>query len=157
LISTGLLFGLARRIFGCFSTRRGAAAMQGWQTPYLGLRELPREITEFELQAFFTFSRAERELIEARRGDNHKLGLALHIGFVRMSGRPLNSVRPCRPALLRHLGQMLGIDHARPGVAARAVRPWPHPVRSPAAGLRGLGFAWMSEHQRRALVRSPAR
>jgi hypothetical protein len=43
--------------------------MQGWHTPYLGLRELPREITEFELQAFFTFSRAELELIERRRGD----------------------------------------------------------------------------------------
>ena len=60
--------------------------MQGWHTPYLGLRELPREFGQFELQAFFTFSRAELELIERRRGDHHKLGLALHIGFVRMSG-----------------------------------------------------------------------
>ena len=50
--------------------------MQGWQTPYLGLRDLPRELTEFELQAFFSFSRAELELIERRRGDNHMLGLA---------------------------------------------------------------------------------
>ena len=32
--------------------------MQGWQTPYLGLRDLPRELTEFELQAFFSFSRS---------------------------------------------------------------------------------------------------
>src|ERR1017187_4924680 len=29
--------------------------MQGWQTPYLGLRDLPRELSEFELQAFFSF------------------------------------------------------------------------------------------------------
>ena len=36
--------------------------MQGWHTPYLGLRELPRELSQFELQTFFTFSRAEREL-----------------------------------------------------------------------------------------------
>jgi len=71
--------------------------MQGWQTPYLGLRDLPRELTEFELQAFFSFSHAEFELIARRRGDNHKLGLALHIGFVRMSGRPLNSVRAVPP------------------------------------------------------------
>ncbi len=40
--------------------------MQGWQTTYLGMRELPREISTFELQAFFTFSPAERETIEAR-------------------------------------------------------------------------------------------
>ena len=90
--------------------------MQGWQTPYLGLRDLPRELTEFELQAFFSFSRAELELIARRRGDNHKLGLALHIGFVRMSGRPLNSVRAVPAVLLRHLGQML--DIATPDLAS---------------------------------------
>ena len=48
--------------------------MQGWQTTFLGL-------------AFFTFDSAEREAINARGGDAHKLGLALHIGFLRMSGR----------------------------------------------------------------------
>ncbi len=42
--------------------------MQGWQTPYLGLRDLPRELTEFELQAFFSFSRVELELLARRRG-----------------------------------------------------------------------------------------
>jgi hypothetical protein len=63
--------------------------MQGWQATYLGMRELPREFSAFELQAFFAFSRSERELIDARRGAALKLGLALHIGFLRMSGRLL--------------------------------------------------------------------
>ena len=40
--------------------------MQGWQTSYLGLRDLPSELSEFELQAFFTVSRAELELIARR-------------------------------------------------------------------------------------------
>ncbi|MDM0002793.1 hypothetical protein QTI24_29660 [Variovorax sp. J22P240] len=39
---------------------------------------------EFELQAFFSFSRAELELITRRRSDSLKLGLALHIGFTCM-------------------------------------------------------------------------
>ena len=26
--------------------------MQGWQTTYLGMRELPREISDFEIKAF---------------------------------------------------------------------------------------------------------
>jgi hypothetical protein len=127
--------------------------MQGWHTPYLGLRELPREFSQFELQAFFTFSRAERELIERRRGDHHKLGLALHIGFVRMSGRPLNSVRAVPVALLRHLGQTL--DIATPDLAslralyARGRTLFDHQQQA----CEVLGFAWMSEHQRRALVR----
>lgn len=127
--------------------------MQGWQTPYLGLRDLPRELTEFELQAFFSFSRAELALIARRRGDNHKLGLALHIGFVRMSGRPLNSVRAVPTVLLRHLGQMLDIE--TPDLAslralyARGRTLFDHQQQA----CEALGFAWMTEHQRRALVR----
>ncbi|MGA0573098.1 Tn3 family transposase [Variovorax sp. VNK109] len=127
--------------------------MQGWQTPYLGLRDLPREITDFELQSFFSFGQAELELISRRRGDNHKLGLALHIGFVRMSGRPLNSVRAVPPVLLRHLGQMLGIT--TPDLAslralyARGRTLFDHQQQA----CEALGFAWMTEHQRRALVR----
>ena len=74
-----------------------------------GLRELPREISTFELQSFFTYSGAERELINARRGNAHKLGLALHIGFLRLSGRLLNSVRIVPATLWRHLGDEIGI------------------------------------------------
>ncbi len=37
--------------------------MQGWQSTYLGAREVPRELSSFELQTFFTYSRAEHELI----------------------------------------------------------------------------------------------
>ena len=43
--------------------------MQSWQTTYLGMRELPRDISGFELNVFFSFSRAERALIDSRRGD----------------------------------------------------------------------------------------
>ncbi len=57
--------------------------MQAWQSTLLGIRRLPKELSAFELQAFFTFSNAELELIQARRIDTHKRGLALHIGFLR--------------------------------------------------------------------------
>ena len=56
--------------------------MQGWHTTFLGMRGLPRDISDFEMKAFFTFDGAERDAINARRGDSHKLGLALHIGFL---------------------------------------------------------------------------
>ena len=64
---------------------------------------MPGDLSEFELQALFSFSRAELDLITRRRSDSLKLGLALHIGFARMTGRPLNSVRIVPPTLL-HLG-----------------------------------------------------
>ena len=109
--------------------------MQGWQTSYLGLRDMPGDISEFELQAFFSFSRAELELIARRRSDSLKLGLALHIGFARVTGRPLNSVRAVPPALLRHLGRELDIS-APDLVSLRALYArGGHPVRSPAASL----------------------
>ena len=78
--------------------------MQGWHTTFLGMRGLPRDISDFEMKAFFTFDGAERDAINARRGDSHKLGLALHIGFLRMSGRLLGAFRVIPVALWRHLG-----------------------------------------------------
>src|SRR3546814_10374623 len=49
------------------------------------------------------------DLINARRSNAHKLGLALHIGFMRLSGRLLNSVRIVPTTLWRHLGDEIGI------------------------------------------------
>src|SRR3546814_4018055 len=80
------------------------------------MRGLPRDISDFEMKAFFTFDGAERDAINARRGDSHKLGLALHIGFLRMSGRLLGAFRVIPVALWRHLGNELGI--AAPEVAS---------------------------------------
>ena len=125
--------------------------MQSWHTTYLGLRELPREISTFELQAFFTYSRPERELINARRGDTHKLGLALHIGFLRLSGRLLDAVRIVPTTLWRHLGEELGV--AAPELASlralygRGRTLFDHQQLA----CDVMRFRWMSEHQRRAL------
>jgi hypothetical protein len=43
--------------------------MEHWQTTYLGIRQIPRGLTAFELATFFTFSAKERALIVGRRGD----------------------------------------------------------------------------------------
>jgi hypothetical protein len=42
------------------------------------------------------------EIHEARRGNRLKLGLALHIGFLRMSGRLLDAFRVIPSVLWRH-------------------------------------------------------
>jgi hypothetical protein len=72
--------------------------MDRWHAAFLGLRHLPRELTAFEIQVFFQFSADEARVIEERRRPELRLGLALQIGFLRMSGRLLDAVRivpPC--------------------------------------------------------------
>ncbi|WP_455281354.1 DUF4158 domain-containing protein [Cupriavidus necator] len=120
----------------------------------MGAREVPRELSSFELQTFFTYSHAEHELIGRRRGSMMKLGLALHIGFLRMTGCPLNAFGILPPVLLRHLAIELDID--TPDLAS---------LRAPYArgrtlsdhqllACQTLGFRWMVAHQRPALVRA---
>ncbi|MEO7128284.1 MAG: Tn3 family transposase [Rhodoferax sp.] len=128
--------------------------MQSWHTTYLGLKDLPRELSTFELQAFFTFSQAEREVIDARYGATHKLGLALHIGFLRLSGRSLDSVRVMPASLWAHLGRELGVRS--PDVASlkamygRTKTLFDHRQLA----RETMGFRLPTEHQNRAFLRA---
>ena len=79
--------------------------MDHWHVPYLGLRHIPSELNEFELNTFFTLSSKERALIDARRNNLYRLALAMHIGFVRMAGRTLDACKQ-----VPSLGEQLDID-----------------------------------------------
>ncbi|MBB3262129.1 hypothetical protein F4827_007009 [Paraburkholderia bannensis] len=65
--------------------------MDHWRLAYLGIRQVPRELSEFEINTFFTFSKRERAQIDSRRTDLYRLAIALHIGFLKMTGQPLDS------------------------------------------------------------------
>ena len=67
--------------------------MQDWHSTCLGRRTLPRDLSAFEIEAFFNFSDTEWRVIEDRRGPALKLALALQIGFLRMTGRLLEAAR----------------------------------------------------------------
>ena len=71
--------------------------MDSWHATFLGLRHLPREVSAFEIEAFYQFSAEECRVIEERRRPELKLALALQIGFLRMSGRLLEAVRIVPP------------------------------------------------------------
>ena len=90
--------------------------MDTWQATFLGLKQLPRELTAFEIEAFFRFTPAEHQVIEERRRPELKLGLALQMGFLRMSGRVLDAVRIVPTVLWRHLGEQLHV--AAPDLAS---------------------------------------
>jgi len=128
--------------------------MEHWQVSYLGIRQIPRELTEFDLATFFTFSAKERALIEARRGDLYRLAVALHIGFIRMSGRTLDAYKQVPKVLWNHLGAQLVVDPPDLGTLrtlyeTRARTLIDHQVLA----YQALGFRPMAEHQRRYVVR----
>jgi hypothetical protein len=61
--------------------------MQPWQTTFLGHQALPRTLTLFELRHFFSFTEAEKQVLRSRQRRLNQLGAALHLGFIKMSGR----------------------------------------------------------------------
>jgi TnpA family transposase len=83
--------------------------VQHWQLPFLGLAELPAELTDFEIRYFFTFTATEREAIFSRYSDAHRLAVALQIGKIKMTGRPLDAFDRLPPPVLKHLSPELHI------------------------------------------------
>ena len=65
--------------------------MTKWQATFLGLKHFPRELSGFEIEAFFTFTLPERHLIEERRLENCSRRLAhWRPMLARMMGRSGN-------------------------------------------------------------------
>lgn len=128
--------------------------MDRWRATYLGIKQLPRELTAFEIEAFFTFTGPERAVIEERRKPELKLGLALQIGFLRMSGRLLDAVRIVPPVLWHHLGHQFGV--VAPDLASlRAMyRRRQTLFDHQALACDVLHFRSLRERERRALVRA---
>ncbi|MFN2255977.1 MAG: DUF4158 domain-containing protein [Candidatus Promineifilaceae bacterium] len=84
--------------------------MQRWQIPFLGRRAFPRQLSLFEIEQFFSFSAEELQAIRSRRGALNRLGCALQVGFLRMTGCQLNSVRVLPASVLNYLGEQLAIN-----------------------------------------------
>ena len=126
--------------------------MDGWHTAFLGLRAPPQALSAFELQAFFTFSTAERSVIDERRKPMLKLGLALHIGFLRMSGRSLDAFRVVPALLWRHLGEVLGCEAPELASLRALYRRRRTLFEHQRLACEVLGFSPVREHQRRYLV-----
>ena len=92
----------------CDPLRQGSI-VQHWQLPFLGLQAFPTELTAFEIGYFFTFTATVRAAIFSRYGDHHRPAVAIQIGFIKMTGRPLDAFDTLPIAVLRHLGTELEI------------------------------------------------
>ncbi len=129
--------------------------MNDWQSTYLGRGALPRDLSGFEIEAFFTYSESERRVIDdERRSSSLKLALALQIGFLRMTGRLLEALRMVPPALWRHLGAQFEIDAPDLASLRTMYRRRRTLFEQQDLACSVLGFHDVTEAQRRALVRA---
>jgi hypothetical protein len=79
-----------------------------WDQRYLGQEGFPPALSALEIQRFFTPTPAEKQIVLQRRAATNRIAFALQIGFLKMTGRLLNSVELVPPAVLAHLGQVIG-------------------------------------------------
>lgn len=126
--------------------------MQSWRLGFLGLESIPPWLGEFEVEQFCRLSPAEISTVKTRRSNESQLGLALHLGFLRMTGRVLNSSDVIHWRILSFLGAQLGVP--APRVASLKAldprRPTLHEHQRLAKAQ--LGFRNLSEPVRRQLV-----
>jgi hypothetical protein len=82
-------------------------SMERWQSSWLGRNDFPSELTPFDLDQYFVFNATDRIIIEARRRPVHRLGIALQIGCIRLSGRTLDAIQTVPQAVLHHVAAQL--------------------------------------------------
>ena len=82
--------------------------MARWDYRYVGAEEFPEALSALEIEHFFALDQAELAAVRRRRGPMNRLAVALQIGFIKMTGAPLNSVQLIPAAVLDHVGRQLG-------------------------------------------------
>ena len=87
--------------------------MSRWEQLYFGHEQFPASLTDLEIERFFTPSPVERKAVLQRRAPASRIAFALQLGFLKMTGRTLNSVELVPPAVLAHLGAVCGREPPR--------------------------------------------
>jgi hypothetical protein len=83
--------------------------MEVWRQQYLGLETVPPSLTNAEIDFFFTPPDPAWEIIARRRSALSRMGLIIHIGFLRMTGRSLSVVDMIPPPVLACAAQHAGM------------------------------------------------
>jgi TnpA family transposase len=141
------LYGFGEDVTVCYGAR-----MHSWQLPLLGLSDFPADLSEFEIAYFFSFSAAEQHAIAARRGASYRLAAALHLGFLKMTGRPLDPFEPVPSKLLAHLGQEIGVPTPELTSLHVLYRRGRTLFDQQLWAARMLGFQPLTERQQRVLL-----
>lgn len=67
---------------------------------HLGSDGFPQALSTLDIERFFTPTSEEKQVISQRRSVPNRIAFALQIGFLKMTGRSLNSVELVPEAVL---------------------------------------------------------
>jgi TnpA family transposase len=85
------------------------AEIHRWQYQYIGTSTFPKALSTVELQAFFTFTEDQIAALNKRFRANMKIGAAIQLGFLKMSGSLLESTQIIPSRLLSYVSKQLGL------------------------------------------------
>jgi TnpA family transposase len=126
--------------------------MQRWREQYLGMSQFPQAIAAAEVDQFFTLSRGELKAVSTRRRPLNRLGVGLQIGFLRMTGRTLNSFQIIPAAVLEHLGAQLRQTAPRLASIRALYRRQRTLFDHQRVAMEVLDFHHMTDHAERGLT-----
>jgi len=126
--------------------------MGGWDQRYVGFGGFPDALSPLEIEHFFTASAEEAATISGRRTPVNRMAFALQLGFLKMTGRTLNSVEIVPPAVLEYLGQQV----AAPAPRIASIRAFYRRRRTlfdhQDAARQALGRGPLNDHAERGLT-----
>jgi TnpA family transposase len=118
---------------------------------FLGWEDFPDGLGEFEIRQFFTLSADELQAVRRRRRPLNRLGVALQIGRMRLTGTPMNSVQMIPQEVLGFLGDQIGIPAPRLASIRALYRRRRTLFEHQAAAKQALGLRDLPEHAERSL------
>jgi Domain of unknown function (DUF4158) len=81
--------------------------MAHWQDRFLGVGELPPELSIFELE-FFQFTARDTAAIREAFRPKYRISVALQLGFMRLTGGRLNAFNVVPRKLMTLVGEQVG-------------------------------------------------
>lgn len=81
--------------------------MEIWQGTFLGRRTLPPDLSDYQIQAFFTFSSDDIAALKESYQPSTRIAAAIQLGFLKLSGTKLDSINMLPRNLLKHVSDQL--------------------------------------------------
>lgn len=83
--------------------------MTSYEFRYVGASTLPSRLSDFDLQQYFQLTQADITALKDEFRADRRAGAAVLLLFLRAAGRPLDQLATIPRALLRYVGQTLGV------------------------------------------------